>query len=102
MKGIPYDHPQTKDIVVIQAEKEELSKKVLEMKAKLLQMTKEKEDLIQEKEYLISQRESHEPLAVSQSVDTVELADYMSRASLKEKEISQLIQEKNKLVQEKN
>lgn len=95
MKGVPSDHPQTKEIVVIQVEKEELNKEVLELKAKVLQMTKEKEDLI-------SQRASHEPLAVSQPVDTTKLAYYISRVSLKEKEISQLIQEKNKLVQEKN
>jgi hypothetical protein len=65
LKRVPSDHPQTEEIVVIQAENEELNKEVLEMKAKMFQTTKEKEDLIQEKEYLISQRESHEPLAVS-------------------------------------
>jgi len=79
-----------------------LSNGVLELKAKLLQVTKENEDLIKEKEDLISQRASYEPLAISQPVDTPKLADYMSSMSLKEKEISQLIQEKNKLVQEKN
>ena len=82
----------------MQVEKEELNKEVLELKAKVLQMTKEKEDMVQEKEYLISQRAIHEPLVVSQPVDSTELADYMSRVSLKAKEISQLIQEKNKLV----
>jgi FtsZ-binding cell division protein ZapB len=35
-------------------------------------------------------------------VDTADLAEYMSRVSLKDKEISQLVQEKNALVQEKN
>lgn len=98
MKGIPSDHPQTEEIVVIQAEKEQLSNEVLELKAKLLQVTKENEDLIKEKEDLISQRASYEPLAISQPVDIAELADYMSRVSLKGKEISQLIQKKNKLV----
>ena len=58
--------------------------------------------MIKEKEDLISQQAINEPLAVSQPVNTAELAEYMSRVSLKEKEISQLIQEKNKLVQEKN
>ena len=88
LKGIPSDHPQTEEIIVIQAEKEQLSNEVLQLKAKLLQVTNENEDLIKEKEDLISQRVSHEPLAISQPVDTAELADYMSRVSLKEKEIS--------------
>ena len=35
-------------------------------------------------------------------MDIADLAEYMSRVSLKEKEISQLVQEKNALVQEKN
>jgi len=60
------------------------------------------EELIREKEELISQQVISEPLAISQLVDTADLAEYMSRVSLKEKEISQLIQEKNALVQEKN
>ena len=60
------------------------------------------EELIRKKEELISRQVISEPLAISQPVDTVDLADYMSRVSLKEKEISQLIQEKNALVQEKN
>jgi hypothetical protein len=51
---------------------------------------------------LVSQQVNNEPLAFSHPVDTAELAYYMSRVSLKEKEISQLIKEKNKLVQEKN
>ena len=97
IKGVPTDHPQTKEIVVIQAEKEELKKEVMELKAKVLQITKEKEDLAKEKDELISQRQSHEPLAISQLVDVSKLVDYMSQVSLKEKEISQLAQEKNKL-----
>ena len=75
---------------------------MLELKAKLFQANKLNENLTKEKEDLISQQVNNEPLAISQPVDTVELEDYMSRVSLKEKEISQLIQEKNKLVQEKN
>ena len=102
LKGVPSDHPQSKEIVVIQAEKEELQKEVMELKAKVLQITKEKEDLAKEKDELINQRPSHEPLAISQPVDAAELADYMSQVSLKEKEISQLAQEKNKLAQERN
>ena len=75
---------------------------MLELKAKLFQANKLNEELIKEKEDLISQQAINEPLAVSQPVDTADLVEYMSRVSLKEKEISQLIQEKNKLVQEKN
>ena len=62
----------------------------MELKAKVLQITKEKDELI-------NQRPSHEPLAISQLADATELAAYMSQVSLKEKEISQLAQEKNKL-----
>ena len=81
--------------MVIQAEKKELQKEVMEIKAKVLQITKEKDELI-------SQRTSHEPLTISHLVDAIELVDYMSQVSLKEKEISQLAQENNKLAQEKN
>ena len=65
LRGVPSDHPQFEEIVVIQAEKEELKKEVMELKAKVLQITKEKEDLAKEKYELISQRQSHEPLAIS-------------------------------------
>ena len=85
LKGVPLDHPQTEEIVVIQAEKEELKKEVMELKAKVLQITKEKEDLAKEKDELISQRPSHEPLEISQPVDATKLVDYMSQVSLKEK-----------------
>ena len=61
LKGIPSDHPQTQEIIAIQAEKEQLSNEVLELKTKLLQVNKENEDLIKEKEDLISQRVSYEP-----------------------------------------
>ena len=102
LQGTPVDHPQTEEIIAIQAKKEQLSNEVLELKVKLFQSNKLNEDLTREKEVLISQKVNNEPLAISQPVDTANLADYMSRVSFKEKEISQLIQEKNKLVQEKN
>ena len=57
---------------------------------------------MREKEELISRQVIREPLVISQLVDTADLEEYMSRVSLKEKEISQLVQEKNALVQEKN
>ena len=69
----------------------------MELKAKVLQVTKEKEDLAKEKNELISQRTIEEPLAISQPIDTNELAESMAQVSLKEKEISQLVQEKNQL-----
>ena len=83
LKGVPLDHPQTEEILVIQAEKEELKKEVMELKAKVLQITKEKEDLAKEKDELINQRPSHEPLVISQPVDATELTDYISQVSLK-------------------
>ena len=36
LKGTPAEHPQTKEIIVIQAEKDRLSNEVLELKSKLL------------------------------------------------------------------
>ena len=56
LKGIRSEHPQTKEILVIQAGKEELRKEVMELKAKVLLITKEKEHLAKEKDELISQR----------------------------------------------
>ena len=55
LKGTPAEHPQTEEIVVIQAEKDQLSNEVLELKAKLFQVNKLNEELIKEKEELISQ-----------------------------------------------
>ena len=46
LKGSTIDHPQTEEIMVIQARNEELKKENLELKAKLLQVTKEKEELV--------------------------------------------------------
>ena len=102
LKGTPTEHPQIEEIIVIQAEKDRLSNEVLELKAKLLQANQLSEELMREKEELISQQVISEPLVISQPVDTADLAEYMSRVSLKDKEISQLVQEKNALVQEKN
>ena len=85
LKGTPAEHPQTEEIVVIQAEKDRLSNEVLELKAKANQLN---EELMREKEELISQQVISDPLVISQPVDTVDLAEYMSRVSLKEKEIS--------------
>ena len=55
LKGTPGEHPQTEEIVVIQAEKDQLSNEVMELKAKLFQVNKLNEELIKEKEELISQ-----------------------------------------------
>ena len=102
LKGTPAEHPQTEEIVVIQAETDSLGEEVLELKAKLLQANQQNEELMREKEQLLKQQEISNPLAITPPVDPVDLADYMSRVSLKDKEITQLVQEKNALVQEKN
>ena len=57
---------------------------------------------MKEREELLSQRVVSDPLVISPPVNTADLAEYMSRVSLKDKDISQLVQEKNALVQEKN
>ena len=101
LKGTPAEHPQIEEIIVIQAEKDRLSDEVLKLKAKLLQANQLSERLMKEKEELRSQQEISDPLAISPPVDPADLAEYMSRFSLKDKEISQLVQEKNALVQEK-
>ena len=62
----------------------------MELKAKLLQVTKEKEELVGKG--LVEMSPS-----TSQQVDTSELTKSLSQVSLKEKEISQLIEEKNQL-----
>ena len=64
---------------------------MLELKAKLLQVNQLNEELMREKKELINQQVISEPLVISQPMDTAHLAEYMSRVSLKENEISQLI-----------
>lgn len=83
------------EIMVIQSKNDELKKEVMELKAKVLQITREKEYLAKESNELISQRIVEEPLAISHPIDTNELVESMAQVSLKEKEISQLVQEKN-------
>ena len=61
---------------------------MLELKAKLLQANQLNGELMKEKEELTSQRVISESLVISPPVDTVDLAEYMSRVSLKDKEIS--------------
>ena len=69
----------------------------MELKAKILQINREKEDFAKERNELISQRTVEEPLSISQPIDTTELVESMAQVSLKEKEISQLVQAKNQL-----
>ena len=83
--------------MVIQTENDQLKKEVMELKAKVLQVTKEKEDMAKEKDELTSQISVQEPLAIVQPIDANELAESMAQVSLKEKEISQLVQEKKQL-----
>ena len=88
LKGTLAEHPQMEEIIVIQAEKDRLSDEVLELKAKLLQANQLSERLLKEKEELLSQQVISDPLSVTPPVDPVDLAEYMSRFSLKDKEIS--------------
>ena len=83
--------------MVIQTENDQLKKQVMELKAKVLQVTKEKEYLAKEKDELTSQISVQVPLAIVQPIDANELAKSMTQVSLKEKEISQLVQEKKQL-----
>lgn len=54
LKGFPYDHPQKKEIMVIQTENDQLKKQVTELKEKVLQVTKERKYLAKEKNELTS------------------------------------------------
>lgn len=88
LKGFVSYHPQTKEIIVIQEKNEELKIENMELNAKLIQVIKEKEDLVNKSIVEVSASTSHQ-------IDTVELTRSLAQVSLKEKEISQLIQEKN-------
>ena len=69
LKGVPFDHPQIEEIMVIQTENDQLKKEVMELKGKVLQVKKEKEDLANEKDELTSQISVQEPLAIVQPID---------------------------------
>ena len=97
LKGVPFDHPQTEEIMVIQTKNDHLNKEVMELKEKVLQVTKEKEDLVKEKNDLTRQLLVQEPLAIVQPIYANELVESMAQVSLKEKEKSQLVQEKKQL-----
>ena len=80
-----------------QTKNDDLKKEVMELKAKLLQVTKEKDDLAKEKYELDSKKVVEVLPSTSQSVDTTKLTRSLAQVSLKEKEISQLLQEKSQL-----
>ena len=90
LKGFVSDHPQTKEIMVIQAKNEDLKKENMELKSKLLQVTKEKEDLASKSVVEVFASTCHQ-------IDTAELTESLAQVSLKEKDISQLVQEKSQL-----
>lgn len=69
----------------------------MELKAKLLQVTKEKDDLAKEKYEISNQRLIEAPPSTYQQVETADLTKSLAQVSLKEKEISQLLQERNQL-----
>ena len=75
---------------MIQAKNEELKKENMELKSKLLQVTKEKDELVNKSVVEV-------PPSTSQLVDTTELTRSLAQVSLKEKEISQLLQKKNQV-----
>ena len=74
-----------------------LTRKLWSFKAKIFQVNKEKDDLAKERDELVNKRVVEEPPSTAQLVDTIELTESLAQVSLKEKEISQLIQEKNQL-----
>ena len=88
--------------MVIQAKNEDLKKENMELKAKLLQVTKEKEDLASKSVVEVSTSTSHQ-------IVTTKFSKSIAHVSLKEKEISHLVQEKiqldksnKKLIEEKD
>ena len=78
LKGVPSDHPQIEEIIIIQSENDRLKKEVMELKEKVLQITKEKEDLDKEKNELSSQISVQDPPAVVWPIDANELAESMA------------------------
>ena len=90
LKGFVSDHPETEEIMVIQSKNEDLKKENMELKAKLLQVTKEKEDLANKGVVEVSASTSHQ-------IDTAKLTESLAQVSLREKEISHLVQEKSQL-----
>ena len=87
LKGFVSDHPKTEEIMVIQANNEYLKKENMELKSKLLHVTKDKEDLASKSVVEVTASTSH-------PIDTTEVTESLAQVSLKEKEISQLSQEK--------
>ena len=71
MKGYVYDHPQTEEIMVIQANNEDLKNENMELKSKLLQVTKEKEDLASKSLVEVTTSISHQ-------IDTIELTESLA------------------------
>lgn len=97
LEGQVIDHPHTEEIMYFQTKNRDLKKEVMELNAKLLQVTKVKEDLAKEKDEFVNKRVVEVPSSTSHLVDTTELTRSLAQVSLKEKEISQLLQEKNQL-----
>ena len=42
LKGVPSDHPQIEEIMIIQSKNDQLKNEVMELKAKVLQITRKK------------------------------------------------------------
>lgn len=82
---------------VVEIEINMMSSKRERYKVDTSEQRKPKEDLAKERNELINQRTVEEPLIISQPIDTIELVESMAQESLKEKDISQFLQEKNQL-----
>lgn len=74
LKGFVSDHPQTEEIMVIQAKNEEIEKENMDLKSKLLHVTKEKEDLANKTVVEVSASTSHQ-------IDTTELTKSLAEVS---------------------
>ena len=101
-----FDHPQTKELTILQKETYSFQQEVLNFKAKFLQLENDKEQLQKENNDLILKTVSTDS-EQAQQISIDELTKAMSQVTLKDGEIKQLkernskIQQENKTLQEK-
>ena len=81
------DHPHTRELLVLQKERDELQEEVLDLQVKLLQLTNQK-DQLQSEDITTSTPIRKQPIS------TKELTQYLLQVSLKYQEIKEL-KEKN-------
>ena len=87
------DHPQTKELVELQKERDDFEQETLNLKAKILQLTQDKEQLEQHVNNVVS---AQVPIQAS----TKGIIVAMSQISLKDEEIKNLKENNLKLQQE--